>query len=159
MTHLDADIQIKTEEKRKLDIIYDELLCPKITPEVEDVFSILNMQILLESCDNFIEELVSRSCKLAKIRGKGTPISLHDVQLELDLNWSIRVPGHASNYFPAYSTSSLHESKVSQIAKKRRNDMNKVLYKMQDNERNANELSLAFEKGQVDGDSDDLGFD
>jgi hypothetical protein len=87
-------------------------------------------------------------------------------QFILDLNWSIKVPGFASLY-PSHSSTPAHDAKLAQIVKKRREDSNKLLYKMQgnislfilDDERNANELSLAFEKGQVDGESDDIGFD
>ncbi|OTF71660.1 Transcription initiation factor TFIID subunit 12-like protein [Euroglyphus maynei] len=63
-----------------------ELVDPneQLEEEVEDV--------LLSLADDFIESLVSQACMLAKHR-KSNHLDVKDVQLALDMNWNMWIPG------------------------------------------------------------------
>ena len=56
----------------------------QLEEEVEDV--------LLSLADDFIESLVSQACMLAKHR-KSNHLDVKDVQLALDMNWNMWIPG------------------------------------------------------------------
>ena len=49
-------------------------------------------QIFLAIADDFVDELVSQACKLAKLRGS-TSLELRDIQIILERQYNIRVPG------------------------------------------------------------------
>lgn len=49
-------------------------------------------QIFLAVADDFVDELVSQACKLAKLRGS-TSLELRDIQIILERQYNIRVPG------------------------------------------------------------------
>ena len=51
---------------------------------------------LLEVADEFIDNVITASCQLAKIRN-GDSLDLRDIQVILERNYNIRVPGYASD--------------------------------------------------------------
>ena len=46
--------------------------------------------------DEFVDNVIAAACKLAKLRQSAT-LELRDIQLILERNYNIRVPGYASD--------------------------------------------------------------
>lgn len=46
--------------------------------------------------DEFIDNVITSACKLAKLRG-GTMLEIRDVQLVLERQYNIRIPGFATD--------------------------------------------------------------
>ncbi|MCJ1225952.1 Transcription initiation factor TFIID subunit 12 [Toensbergia leucococca] len=59
-----------------------------LTAEVEET--------LLQVADDFVDQVIVSACKLAKLRQSST-LELRDIQLILERNYNIRVPGYASD--------------------------------------------------------------
>ncbi|SCU90141.1 LADA_0F02080g1_1 [Lachancea dasiensis] len=53
-------------------------------------------ELLLDLADDFITNVTSFSCRLAKHR-KSDNLDVRDIQLHLERNWNIRIPGYAAD--------------------------------------------------------------
>ncbi|KAL8862538.1 MAG: hypothetical protein Q9178_001036 [Gyalolechia marmorata] len=53
-------------------------------------------ETLLDVADDFVDQVVTAACKLAKLRSSQT-LELRDLQLVLERNYNIRIPGYASD--------------------------------------------------------------
>ncbi|KAL9603691.1 MAG: hypothetical protein Q9219_001010 [cf. Caloplaca sp. 3 TL-2023] len=53
-------------------------------------------ETLLDVADEFVDQVVTAACRLAKLRSSQT-LELRDIQLVLERNYNIRVPGYASD--------------------------------------------------------------
>ncbi|KAF2436287.1 putative transcription initiation factor TFIID subunit 12 [Tothia fuscella] len=59
-----------------------------LTPEVEEAMLML--------ADEFVDNVITAACRLAKLRESST-LDIRDIQLILERNYNIRVPGYASD--------------------------------------------------------------
>ncbi|KAL8821705.1 MAG: hypothetical protein Q9223_000279 [Gallowayella weberi] len=53
-------------------------------------------ETLLDVADDFVDQVITAACKLAKLRASQT-LELRDIQLVLERNYNIRIPGYASD--------------------------------------------------------------
>ncbi|KAL9106034.1 MAG: hypothetical protein Q9227_008877 [Pyrenula ochraceoflavens] len=82
--------------KKKLDELVREITgidAEQLTPEVEEV--------LLSVADEFVDDLLTASCRVAKLRG-AQQLEARDIQLILERNYNIRVPGYTSDDVRTY---------------------------------------------------------
>jgi transcription initiation factor TFIID subunit 12 len=100
--------------KKKLNELAREVCGPgeesMMTPEAEEVrqsflslsfayqknSSNLALQIFLNVADDFVDEVITSACKLAKLRGASS-LEIRDIQLVLERQYNIRVPGFSSD--------------------------------------------------------------
>ncbi|KAF2760160.1 hypothetical protein EJ05DRAFT_274077 [Pseudovirgaria hyperparasitica] len=59
-----------------------------LTPEVEET--------MLQLADDFVDNIISTACKVSKLR-ESNQLDIRDIQLVLERNYNIRVPGFASD--------------------------------------------------------------
>ncbi|KAF2195269.1 hypothetical protein K469DRAFT_7076 [Zopfia rhizophila CBS 207.26] len=59
-----------------------------LTPEVEEA--------MLQLADDFVDTVISSACKLSKLR-ESPQLDIRDIQLVLERNYNIRIPGYASD--------------------------------------------------------------
>ncbi|KAJ2030402.1 Transcription initiation factor TFIID subunit 12 [Coemansia sp. S610] len=97
--------------KRKIQELVSEIdPTERLEPEVED--------ILCDIADEFIESVTTFACKLAKHR-KSDMLEAKDLQLHLERNWNIRIPGFASEEIRSVRKATVpqtHQEKLSAIA-------------------------------------------
>ncbi|KTW27694.1 hypothetical protein T552_02134 [Pneumocystis carinii B80] len=85
----DIDNGNRILSKRKLQELVKQINPDeRLDPDVEE--------LLLEVADEFVESVVSFACRLAKYR-KSDTLDVKDVQLHLERNWNIRIPGYTSD--------------------------------------------------------------
>lgn len=74
-------------------------------------------ELLLDLADEFVLSVTSFACRLAKHR-KTESVDVRDVQLHLERNWNIRIPGHAMDEIRGmrkWQPSSSYNQKVSGV--------------------------------------------
>ncbi|KAJ1723772.1 Transcription initiation factor TFIID subunit 12 [Coemansia biformis] len=105
---VDLDGSSRILSKRKIQELVSEIdPTERLEPEVED--------ILCDIADEFIESVTSFACQLAKHR-KSDTLEAKDLQLHLERNWNIRIPG-----FSAEEIRSVRKATVSQAHQERLN--------------------------------------
>ncbi|KAI9099382.1 transcription initiation factor TFIID subunit A-domain-containing protein [Phlyctochytrium arcticum] len=105
--------------KRKLNDLVEQIdPNERLDPETEE--------FMLHLADDFILEVTRRACKSAKHRGS-TTLGVKDLQLELERNWNLRIPGYAHEVRPTKRTthSNSHMSRLSIIHRQRQLDTSK----------------------------------
>jgi len=94
--------------KRKLqDLLHEIDPRETIDDDVEEV--------LLQIADDFIENVISSSCQIAKNR-KSNTLDVKDVQLHLDRNWNMWIPGYGSDDMRPYKKLPSTESHRQRLA-------------------------------------------
>ncbi|VDI56903.1 transcription initiation factor TFIID subunit 12-like [Mytilus galloprovincialis] len=76
-------------------------------------------EVLMHIADDFIENVVSAACKIAKHR-KSNTLEVKDVQMHLERNWNIYVPGYGSDELRPYkkaATTEAHKQRMALIKK------------------------------------------
>jgi len=95
-------------DKKKLDELVRQVTGGSgegLQPEVEEVSSSYTVHMLryiltstlqsvLQLADEFIDNVITSACKLAKLRGAGT-LEVKDIQLVLERQYNIRIPGYS----------------------------------------------------------------
>ncbi|KIW19793.1 hypothetical protein PV08_00368 [Exophiala spinifera] len=78
--------------KKKLNELVREVCGPgpdeQLDPEAEEIF--------LQVADDFVDDVVTQACKLAKLRGSPS-LELRDIQIVLERQYNIRVPGYSTD--------------------------------------------------------------
>lgn len=96
--------------KRKLqDLVKSIDPDERLEPDVEE--------LLMEVADEFIDSVLQQSCKITRHR-KGQMLEVKDVQLHLERNWNIRIPGYSSEEVRSvkkYNPTPAHAAKVGAV--------------------------------------------
>lgn len=72
------------------------LLCHHPSPSSLCTLANNSPQSILELVDEFIDNVATTACKMAKLRGSDT-LDIKDIQIILERNWNIRIPGYAAD--------------------------------------------------------------
>ncbi|XP_059160617.1 transcription initiation factor TFIID subunit 12-like [Physella acuta] len=99
------------DKSRLRDLVKEVDPLEQMDDDVEDV--------LLQVADDFIENVVAASCQLAKHRRSNT-LEAKDVQLYLERNWNIQIPGFGSEEIRPYKksiTTEAHKQRMALIRK------------------------------------------
>ncbi|KAJ2086493.1 Transcription initiation factor TFIID subunit 12 [Coemansia sp. RSA 986] len=107
---VDLDSGSRILSKRKIQELVSEIdPTERLEPEVED--------ILCDIADEFIESVTSFACQLAKHR-KSDTLEARDLQLHLERNWNIRIPGFSTEEIRSVrkaTVSQTHQEKLNAI--------------------------------------------
>merc|ERR1719186_1362906 len=99
------------DKKRLGELVKEVDPTEQLDEDVED--------ILLTIADDFIEQTVSQACALARHR-KATNIDVKDVQLVLERNWNMWIPGFGTEEIRPYkrsATAEAHKQRMGLIRK------------------------------------------
>jgi len=99
------------DKKRLGELVKEVDPTEQLDEDVEDV--------LLTIADDFIEQTVSQACALARHR-KATTIDVKDVQLVLERNWNMWIPGFGTEEIRPYKrsvTAEAHKQRLALIRK------------------------------------------
>jgi transcription initiation factor TFIID subunit TAF12 len=67
------------------------------TSSITSISSVLtHLQSMLTVADSFVDQVLHNACKMAKERGSKI-LEIRDIQLTLERNYNIRIPGYASD--------------------------------------------------------------
>ncbi|XP_054978198.1 transcription initiation factor TFIID subunit 12 isoform X2 [Sorex araneus] len=89
------------------------------TPGTGGRLSPENNQMLLQIADDFIESVVTAACQLARHR-KSSTLEVKDVQLHLERQWNMWIPGFGSEEIRPYKkacTTEAHKQRMALIRK------------------------------------------
>ncbi|OAJ38647.1 hypothetical protein BDV3_004120 [Batrachochytrium dendrobatidis] len=117
-------------------------------------------QFILRIADNFIEKVAYRACKAAKHR-VSTCMDVQDVQLELEWNWNLRIPGYTTESysgngrpFRKIGSTNAHQARVAQIQRAKREHQHNLIMRMiaankEGEEAVVKEAEIAAEKQRI----------
>lgn len=106
--------------KRRLDELLQEVAPGEaLDRDVED--------FLQQHIDEFVDSVTSHACLLAKHR-KSRTLEAKDIQLYLDMNWNIHVPGYGDDPKPSRRTTgsqaqSAHSARLQAVARSQQNSI------------------------------------
>lgn len=101
-------MESKVLDKRRLQELVKEVdPLEQLDDEVEEV--------LLQIADDFIESVVSSACQIAKHR-KSNTLEVKDVQLHLERNWNMWIPGFGAEDLRPYKKASATEAHKQRMA-------------------------------------------
>lgn len=95
------------DKKRLGELVKEVDPAEQLDEDVED--------ILLQIADDFIEQTVSQACSIAKHR-KAHSIEVRDVQLVLERNWNMWIPGFGTEELRQYKKSATGEAHKQRMA-------------------------------------------
>ncbi|XP_021339096.1 transcription initiation factor TFIID subunit 12-like [Mizuhopecten yessoensis] len=110
--HPAAGGENKVLDKRRLQELVKEVdPLEQLDDDVEEV--------LLQVADDFIDSIVNSACQIAKHR-KSTTLEVKDVQLHLERNWNMWIPGFGSDELRPYKkacSTEAHKQRMALIRK------------------------------------------
>lgn len=72
-------------------------------------------ELLLQLSDDFVESTVNAACALAKHRRSNT-VHIKDIQLHLERNWNMWIPGFGTDELRPYKRASVTEAHKQRMA-------------------------------------------
>lgn len=109
-----ASLQVTTSSESK---VLDKRRLQELVKEVDPLEQLDEdvEEVLMQIADDFIENVVTASCKIAKHR-KSNSLDIKDVQLHLERSWGMWVPGFGSDELRPYKRSSATEAHKQRMA-------------------------------------------
>lgn len=95
------------DKKRLQDLVKEVDPLEQLDDDVEDM--------LMQIADDFIDNVVTAACQLAKHR-KSSTVEVKDVQLHLERNWNMWIPGFGSEDLKPYKKSATTEAHKQRLA-------------------------------------------
>ncbi|XP_068015088.1 transcription initiation factor TFIID subunit 12 isoform X1 [Melanerpes formicivorus] len=110
--------QVLTKKKLQ-DLVREVDPNEQLDEDVEEVVVLALPQMLLQIADDFIESVVTAACQLARHR-KSNTLEVKDVQLHLERQWNMWIPGFGSEEIRPYKkacTTEAHKQRMALIRK------------------------------------------